>query len=77
MNPAFASLLALFVALILSMATRINVGIVAAALAWLVGVYVAGFKPEAVLAGFPGSLFITLTGVTLLFACAEINSTLR
>lgn len=77
MNPALASLLALLVALILSMATRINVGIVAAALAWLVGVYVAGFKPEAVLAGFPGSLFITLTGVTLLFACAEINGTLQ
>lgn len=77
MNPALASLLALLVALILSMATRINVGIVAIALAWLIGVYVAGLKAEAVLAGFPASLFITLAGVTLLFACAETNGTLR
>jgi di/tricarboxylate transporter len=77
MNPALASLLALLVALILSMVTRINVGVVAVGLAWLVGVYVAGLKPDAVLAGFPGSLFITLTGLTLLFACAETNGTLQ
>jgi di/tricarboxylate transporter len=77
MNPALASLLALLVALVVSMVTRMNVGVVAVGLAWLVGVYVAELKPEAVLAGFPGSLFITLTGLTLLFACAETNGTLQ
>lgn len=77
MNPALASLLALLVALILSMATRINVGLIAIALAWLIGSYVAGLKAEAVLAGFPASLFLTLVGVTLLFACAETNGTLK
>ncbi len=77
MNPALASLLALLLAIILSMVSRINVGLVAIALAWLVGVYIAGQKPDAVLAGFPANLFLTLTGVTLLFACAETNGTLE
>lgn len=77
MNPALASLLALLLAIILSMISRINVGLVAIALAWIVGVYVAGMKAEAVMAGFPATLFLTLTGVTLLFACAETNGTLE
>jgi di/tricarboxylate transporter len=77
MNPAIASLIALLIAIILSMTSRINVGLVAIALAWLVGVYIAGFKPEAVMAGFPATLFLMLTGVTLLFACAEANGTLE
>lgn len=77
MNPALASLLALLFAILLSMISRINVGLVAIALAWLVGVYFAGMKPDVVMAGFPATLFLTLTGVTLLFACAETNGTLE
>lgn len=76
MNPSLASLIALLIAIVLSMATRINVGAVSIALAWLVGVYFAGLRPEAIISGFPASLFITLTGVTLLFACVEANGTL-
>src|SRR5262245_23358378 len=41
MNPAVASLLALILAIVLSIVTRINVGVVAVGLAWLIGVYVA------------------------------------
>jgi hypothetical protein len=59
------------------MFSRINVGLVSIALAWIVGTWFAGFKSEAVVAGFPGPLFLTLTGVTLLFACAETNGTLK
>ncbi|MFN7926336.1 MAG: SLC13 family permease [Blastocatellia bacterium] len=77
MNPALASLLALILAIVLSMFSRLNVGLIAIALAWLIGVYVAGMKPEAVMAGFPATLFLMLTGVTLLFACAETNGTLK
>jgi di/tricarboxylate transporter len=77
MNPALASLLALLLAILLSMVSRINVGLVAIALAWLIGVYLAGQKPDAIMAGFPANLFLTLTGVTLLFACAETNGTLE
>ncbi len=77
MNPAIASLLALLLAIILSMFSRLNIGLLAIALAWIVGVFIAGMKPEAVMAGFPATLFLTLAGVTLLFACAETNGTLK
>ncbi len=76
MSPAVWSLVALLVALVVSMTSRINVGWLGLAGAWIIGVYVAGLKPEVVMAGFPVSLFITLTGVTLLFAVAEVNGTL-
>jgi di/tricarboxylate transporter len=76
-NPALASLLALLAAIAVSMTSRINVGLLAIGLAWIIGVYVAGLTPEAVQAGFPVSLFMTLAGVTLLFAIAESNGTLE
>ncbi len=77
MNPALASLVAVIIAIILSMTSRINVGLLAIVFTWLVGVYMAGLKPDAVMAGFPVSLFLTLVGVTLLFAIAEVNGTLE
>jgi di/tricarboxylate transporter len=76
-TPATASLIALLLAIVLSIVTRINVGLVAIGLAWLVGVYFGGLTPETVVNGFPRSLFLTLAGVTLLFAAAESNGTLE
>jgi len=76
MTPAVLALIALIVAIVVSMTSRINVGILSIALAWLIGVYGAHMKPEAVIAGFPATLFITLAGVTLLFAVAKSNRTL-
>jgi Na+/H+ antiporter NhaD/arsenite permease-like protein len=73
MTGAIASLLALLGAIVVSMVSRINVGLIAIAAAWLIGVYVVGMKSDAVLAGFPSGLFLTLAGVTLLFAIAEVN----
>ena len=77
MSAAVLSLIALVVALALSMTSQINVGWLAIVFAWLIGVYHAGLRPDAVMAGFPVSLFLTLAGVTLLFAIAETNGTLR
>ncbi|MGQ0642131.1 MAG: SLC13 family permease [Gemmatimonadaceae bacterium] len=76
MNPAVLSLIALLVAILLSITTQINVGLIAIALAWVIGVYAAGLRAEDVIAGFPSSLFLTLVGVTLLFSIAEANGTL-
>ena len=59
------------------MTSRINVGWLALTFAWLIGVYAAGLRPDAVMSGFPISLFITLTGVTLLFSLAETNGSLE
>ncbi|AHG89747.1 Dicarboxylate carrier MatC domain protein [Gemmatirosa kalamazoonensis] len=76
MSGAAWALAALVGAIILSLTSRVNVGVVAIALAWLAGTFGAGLKPDAVLGGFPGALFVTLLGVTLLFAVAEANGTL-
>src|SRR5207253_1195846 len=76
MNLAWISVGALVLAVVLSCTTTINVGVVSLALALMVGVYLGGMSPDAVLAGFPVALFITLVGVTLLFSVAECNGTL-
>jgi Na+/H+ antiporter NhaD/arsenite permease-like protein len=76
MSFAVASVAALVVAVVVSCISRLNVGVLAVALAWIVGVYVGGMPVNAVMAGFPSQLFLTLTGVTLLFALAQANGTL-
>ncbi|MEX2154594.1 MAG: SLC13 family permease [Gemmatimonadaceae bacterium] len=76
MTPAVLALLALALAIVLSMTSRVNVGLLAIALAWAIGVYAAGMKADTVIAGFPSNLFITLAGVTFLFAIAKSNGTL-
>jgi di/tricarboxylate transporter len=75
LSPAAASLAALVAAIALSCTSRINVGLIAVALAWALGAY-TGRGADAVLAGFPASLFVTLAGVTLLFSLAEENGTI-
>jgi di/tricarboxylate transporter len=73
---AVISLGALILALALSSISAINVGFLAIVLAWLVGVYAGGMTVDQVIAGFPSSLFLTLVGLTLLFAMAQVNGTL-
>jgi di/tricarboxylate transporter len=75
MSPAVLALIAFLLAIALSMTTRINVGLLAIALAWLIGA-LAGLGTETLIAGFPSGLFLTLAGVTLLFAAAKSNGTL-
>jgi Na+/H+ antiporter NhaD/arsenite permease-like protein len=76
-NLAIISVCALALAVLVSCVSRLNVGVLALALAWIVGVYIGGIPVNTVMAGFPGPLFLTLTGVTLLFALAETNGTLE
>jgi di/tricarboxylate transporter len=75
MSIAAITLLALLAAIMLSMVSRLNIGLLALAMAWLIGVYFAGGKADAVMAGFPVDLFLTLSGVCFLFAVAELNGT--
>ena len=60
-----------------SCVSRLNVGVLAVALAWIVGVYAGGMPVNTVMGGFPSQLFLTLAGVTLLFALAQANGTLE
>jgi di/tricarboxylate transporter len=75
-DPAVSSLVALLVVMAVSLTSRINVGLLAIVLAWVVAVGIAGMKTTAVMAAFPSSLFVTLLGVSLLFGAAERNGTL-
>ena len=76
MTLAWISLVALLVAITLSMLTNVNVGVVSLAFAWIVGVYLGGMPLNTVIGTFPVQLFLTLIGVTLLFGMAGINGTL-
>jgi len=76
MTLAWLSLGALVVAMIVSCFSTLNVGVLALALAWIVGVYLGSMSLNDVLSGFPTQLFLTLAGVTLMFTQAQLNGTL-
>jgi di/tricarboxylate transporter len=76
MSLAWISVAALVIAVTLSIFTTINVGILAMAMALIVGVFLGGMTPANVIEGFPTDLLVTLVGVTLLFAITEVNGTL-
>ncbi len=76
MSLAAWSVAALVLAIIVSCVTSLNVGVLAVALAWIVGIYIGGMPVNTVMGGFPSQLFLTLAGVTLLFTIAQCNGTL-
>ncbi|MGE0444430.1 MAG: SLC13 family permease [Vicinamibacterales bacterium] len=77
MPLAELSLAALVLAIIVSCVSEMNVGILALALAWIVGVYIGGMGLNEVIGAFPVQLFLMLVGVTLLFSQAQLNGTLE
>ncbi len=76
MNLAAISLAALVIAVVVSCTSKLNVGVLAIVMAWIVGVYLGGMKLDVILSGFPTNLFLTLVGMTLLFTQAQQNHTL-
>src|SRR5688500_17297055 len=76
MSSAALALIAFLVAIALSMTARVNVGVLAMALAWAIGIWSAGLSAEVLVQGFPSGLFLTLAGVTTLFSIAKSNGTL-
>jgi di/tricarboxylate transporter len=76
MSLAVVSLLTLLAVIVASCFVPINIGFLAIALAFLIGHLLAGVPVKAIVAGFPASLFLTLVGITLLFAQAHANGTL-
>ena len=82
MTLSSISVAALVATIAVSCTSRINVGLLAIALAWIVGVYIGPkygqeLLAKDVIAGFPSPLFVTLVGVTLFFTLAQINGTLE
>ena len=76
MNLAILSLCGLAIAVVVSFTAKVNVGVLAIALAWLIGVVIGELPFAEVAAGFPAQLFLMLAGVTLLFTQAQLNGTL-
>jgi Na+/H+ antiporter NhaD/arsenite permease-like protein len=76
MSVALVSLLALLAVIVVSCFSPINIGFLSVALAFLIGHFLGGLPVQGIAAGFPASLFLTLVGVTLLFAQSRANGTL-
>ena len=76
MTLAEISLAALILAIVVSCVSQMNVGVLALALAWIVGVYIGHMRLDDVIGTFPVQLFLMLVGVTLLFGQAQLNGTL-
>jgi di/tricarboxylate transporter len=79
MSIHLISILLLVVAFVIATTLPINLGAIALVAAFIVGTIVLEGPPDevadGVVAGFPGGLFITLVGVTFLFAIARANGT--
>lgn len=76
MNLAWVSLAALAAAVVAGIWLRLNVGLLAFGLAYIVGVGLGDMRAGDVTSGFPLQLFLVLVAVMLLFAQAQVNGTL-
>src|SRR3989441_11954431 len=76
MSLPVLSIIALALAILISCVSRFNVGLLAIAFAFLVGVVFGRMSVAEVMAGFPSSLFLTLIGVMFFFSQATVNGTL-
>ena len=76
MSPEIATIIGLVVMFVVATALPINMGAVGFALAFIVGGLWVGVGAKEVLAGFPADLFLTLVGITYLFAIAQKNGTI-
>lgn len=54
----------------------VNMGVLAFVGAFLIGTFAAAMPAKAIMAGFPADLFLTLVGITYLFAVAQNNGTI-
>lgn len=75
-NIGVISLVALVIAIVVSIWKNVNLGILSLALAYIIGVLIGGMKLKDLIAGYPSSLLLTLAGVTFLFGIAQTNGTL-
>jgi di/tricarboxylate transporter len=76
MTPQLISIYALVAMFVVATIWPINMGVLAFVGAFLVGTLFAGQKAAEIIDGFPGSLFLTLVGITWLFALAQNNGTI-
>ncbi|QEI07596.1 hypothetical protein FXN63_18435 [Pigmentiphaga aceris] len=76
MSSHMLSIYVLAAMFLLATLLPINMGVIAFVGAFLVGTLFAGMSTKAIMAGFPAELFLTLVGITYLFALAQNNGTI-
>jgi hypothetical protein len=76
MSAHWISIYTLIGMFVLATVLPINMGVIAFVGAFLVGTLVAGMNAKAIMGGFPADLFLTLVGITYLFALAQNNGTI-
>jgi Na+/H+ antiporter NhaD/arsenite permease-like protein len=76
MSPEIACVVGLIVLFVVGTALPVNMGALAFAMAFVVGGLYVEMSAASILAGFPGDLFVTLVGITYLFAIAQNNGTI-
>ena len=76
MSTELISILVLAVIFVIATMLPINMGALAFAAAFLVGIFAAGLSADDIFGAFPGNIFVVLVGVTFLFAIAQANGTL-
>ena len=76
MTAQMVSIYALCLMFVVATIWPVNMGVLAFVGAFLVGTLAAGMSSKDIIAGFPGSLFLTLVGITFLFAIAQNNGTI-
>jgi len=75
MSVHLATIFGLIAMFVFATALPINMGALGLAAAFIVGSLFVDMTAVQILAGFPGDLFVTLVGITYLFAIAESNGT--
>lgn len=75
MSVELVPLAALAVMFVIATLLPINIGVLAFIGAFFVGTSALDLTEDQILEGFPASLFITILGVTYLFAVAQRNGT--
>jgi di/tricarboxylate transporter len=75
MSPELISILVLGLIFVIATLLPVNIGVLAFAAAFVVGTLVADQSTDDIIAGFPSDLFLTLVGITFLFAVAQNNGT--
>jgi Na+/H+ antiporter NhaD/arsenite permease-like protein len=75
-NMDMISLIALVIAIVVSIWKNVNLGILSLGLALVVGHFIGGMSIKDLIKGYPSSLLLMLVGVTFLFGIAQSNGTL-
>lgn len=76
MSSHLISIYALVAMFVIATILPINMGVIAFVGAFLIGTLIAGMETKGIMAGFPADLFLTLVGITFLFAQAQNNGTI-